>query len=62
MPNLNPMHAIFTLVPLVLSVVLAVLAIWALILAIKALRKYLSTPVAPRPTELPGPPPQRIEE
>lgn len=52
MPNLNLMHAIFTFLPLALALVVAVLAIWALILAIKALRKYLRTPDAPQQSHL----------
>ncbi|PPG28803.1 hypothetical protein C5E10_13045 [Pseudoclavibacter sp. RFBG4] len=60
MPNLNFMHVLITIVPLAVGVVVAALTIWALILAIKALRKYLRTPDAPQPQRLQQPAPPEI--
>ncbi|VXB07414.1 hypothetical protein [Pseudoclavibacter sp. 8L] len=56
MLGFNPMHTVVMVAYFAVILAILVLTIWALILAIKALRKYLRTPDAPQQFRTPAPP------
>ncbi|PPF34604.1 MULTISPECIES: hypothetical protein [unclassified Pseudoclavibacter] len=56
MIGLNPMHTVVMVAYFAVILAILVLTIWALILAIKALRKYLRTPDAQQRLQPPAPP------
>ncbi|MBF4550755.1 hypothetical protein [Pseudoclavibacter sp. VKM Ac-2888] len=61
MIGLNPMHTVVMVAYFVAILAILVLTIWALILAIKALRKYLRTPDAQQQQRLQPPAPPEID-
>ncbi|PPF86397.1 hypothetical protein C5E07_00130 [Pseudoclavibacter sp. RFBJ3] len=58
MIGLNPMHTVVMVAYFAVILAILVLTIWALILAIKALRKYLRTPDAQQQRLQPPTPPE----
>lgn len=61
MLGFNPMHTVVMAAYFAVILAILVLTVWALILAIKALRRYLRTPDAPQQQRLQPPAPPEID-